>query len=1019
MLDMASPSFRRRGMLVVIAASWAWLAAAVGVADDVPSFQYDVLAVLSKHGCSAGACHGSPTGKGGFRLSLRGFDPQLDALTLLREDYGRRTNPLQPEISLLLAKPLMRVPHAGGMKLRPGDLGFRILRDWVAAGCPLDSPDRPRCERIEVDPQRRELRHPESRQPLRVVAHFSDGSRRDITPLAVFSSSDDKVATVSDQGLIVACERGEATVLVRYLDFLATVDVTVLRDVPGFVWNAPHAANYVDELVYRQLRQLQIPPSDLCSDGEFLRRVTLDLLGRLPTVDETTAFLADTSSEKRRKLIDAWLERREYAEFWALKWADLLRVKGGKITAGGTHKFHRWLVAAMQSNMPYDQFARQLLTAEGSTLVNPPANFYRAATDVNDTAESVSQLFLGARIQCAKCHNHPYDRWSQDNYYGLGAFFPRVQRKTTSVPGEMIIWTSSTGDVTQPRTGQVVPPWVPDVGGKSLDELARPATLASSRDRRELLADWLTSPDNRLFAKVGANRIWAQVMGRGLVEPVDDFRDSNPPANRPLLDALADDFARHGYDQKHLLRTICNSRTYQLSSAANELNRADDKHCSHAVSRLLTAEQLVDAIDSVTGTSERFAGMPAGTRAVQLPNPDVPHELMKVFGQPGRNTVCDCERGHDPKLTQALQMISGEALGRKWRQRGSRLTQLLDAASAGAPVRGSPARDGLALWLRADEGATSLGGATSEDGDAIAEWQDQSGRGRTARQSDPNRRPVWVASSIGGRPALRFDGRDDFLNNTVDELVAPGAPRTVMIVARLNERDEGGAMFTFRRSTGGGKALFAAQHVTIGPQYYVYSDGVNAAGNSTLPRPGFDRLREPFVTMFSTAGAGAKLRVAVQGTEQPVSQPGAVGRDDGAVGFTIASREDLPAGDQLWGGDIAEILVYDRELTSEQLQQTGAYLAAKYGLATGYPALPPDAPIEPPSPSVAAIRRRSPPKSDRDLLSELYLAAYSRLPSDEEWLGAEAFLRESDDRRQAWEDLGWALLNSKEFLFQH
>ena len=465
-------------------------------------------------------------------------------------------------------------------------------------------------------------------------------------------------------------DRGEAAILARFLDKIETSSLMFLKQVPGFHWNSPPQNNFVDTHVFQKLEQLQILPSELCNDEEFVRRVYLDVIGALPDVNETQAFLADTAPDKRARLIDSLLERPEFAEFWALKWGDLLRIRNAKVSLPGVHKFHRWLVAAFRDNMPYDEFARELLTASGSTFVNPPANYYRTAAETNDCTETTSQLFLGIRIQCAKCHNHPFERWSQDNYYGIGAFFNRVQRKPGVNPEEQVIWVARAGEVTQPRTGKQMQPWLP---------LSGSTELAGEDDRRDTFVDWLVKPENPFFAKVEVNRMWGHLMGRGIVEPVDDFRDSNPPSSASLLTALADDFANNGYDRRRVLRTILNSRTYQLSSRKNEFNANDVKYFSHATTRLLSAEQLLDAICRVTSVAEKFAGLPAGTTATQLPSPDVDIEFLKVFGQPARETACQCERSTDSNLSQALQMINGPLVHGKVRDESNRLRKLAGA----------------------------------------------------------------------------------------------------------------------------------------------------------------------------------------------------------------------------------------------------------------------------------------------------------------------------------------------------
>jgi hypothetical protein len=639
------------------------------------SFEWETLAALSKQGCNSGACHGSPSGKGGFRLSLRAFDSALDKLTLIREDLGRRTNSLNPDESLLLNKPLMKVPHGGGQKLKKGDAAHALLRQWIAEGCQADPADAPRCVKIEVyPPSGRLLKRPAHTQQLCVLAHFANGTVRDITDIACYSSSDSMVADVSAGGLVVSQDRGEAAVIVRYLEHVESSFLTFVKDIPGFAWNNPPAANYIDEHVHAKLHQLQYLPAGLCSDEEFLRRVSLDVIGQLPTVEETAAFLGDGAPDKRTKLIDSLLARDEHAKFWALKWGDLLRMTSTQIGGQGIHKYHRWLERAFQTNLPYDQFARELLSASGSTLDNPTANFYRTATDTQDCVESISQIFLGARLQCAKCHNHPFERWTQDNYYGMAAFFNRVQRKKSPRADELLVYLATSGEVTQPRTGKQMKPWLPGQG-----EIDPPAAA----DRRDPFVNWLASKENRLFAKVEANRLWSQVFGRGIVDPPDDFRDSNPPSNAPLLDALAKDFADHGFDRKHILRTILNSRTYQADFRANEFNKDDVKYFSHYQPRLLSAEQLLDAICTMTALPETFAGLPPGTRATQLPAPDLAkHDFLKIFGQPERQTVCACERAGDSNLGMAIQFFNGPLIYGKLRDANNRFRK---AIAAGKP----------------------------------------------------------------------------------------------------------------------------------------------------------------------------------------------------------------------------------------------------------------------------------------------------------------------------------------------
>jgi hypothetical protein len=640
-------------------------------------FRTEVIAALNVGGCNSGACHGTPSGKNGFKLSLRGFDPAADYMQLTRDALGRRTDRQQPNASLILQKGLGRVPHEGGQRFRPDSVPVQALRDWLAEGLRDDPPGSPVLQGLDILPGSRVQWAPANRQQLAVLAHFSDGSIRDVTQLTVFSSSDPAVADVSPTGRVSFQQAGEVAILCRYLMELQTVRLTYLQPHDGLVWTDPPANNYIDKLVFAKLKMLSIPPSDLCTDAEFIRRAYLDVCGILPSPKEVRDFLADGSSNKRARLIDALLERPEYADFWALKWSDVFRSTRKAIQVKGTHVFQRWLRDRIVQNVGFDALVRELLTASGNTFANPPANYYRVARDPQNLAETTAQLFFGVRMQCAKCHNHPFERWTQDDYYSLAAFFARVRHKKDPLEpgpdpkkpgGAEIIYDGRSGEVTQPRTGQVMKPKF--LGGAVPD-------LAPDADRRQVLADWLTSGTNPFFAKSVANRIWYHLLGKGIVDPVDDFRDSNPSANDELLDALAKDFVAHHFDVKYLLRVILNSRTYQLSAQTNPYNANDNKYFSHAVTKLLTAEQLLDAICTATEVPEKFPGLPFGTRAVQLPDGDIAHPFLKTFGQPARELACECERESDSNLAQALQLINGPTINDKVRNPNNRIGRLL------------------------------------------------------------------------------------------------------------------------------------------------------------------------------------------------------------------------------------------------------------------------------------------------------------------------------------------------------
>jgi hypothetical protein len=640
---------------------------------DPTSFQYETLPALTKQGCNGGACHGSPSGKGGFRLSLAAYDSALDIRTLVREDYGRRTSVGDPDASLLLAKPMMQVAHGGGRRLTKDDAAYTALRTWIAEGCHEDAADAAHVVKLEVFPKSgRVLKRPAHTQQLLILAHFSDGSIRDVTRLSTFTTSDQAVATVQPGGLVVGHDRGEAALVVRHLEKVETCYLTFVKDIPGYAWTNPPQFNYVDKHIDAKLDQLKFVPSAICTDDEFIRRIYLDVLGVLPTPEESQAFLADASPTKRDALVDRLLDRPEYARYSALRWGDLLRLNNKTMSSEGVFKYHQWLVRAFESNMPYDEFARELLLSSGSTFSTPAANYYRATADTNDCTETTAQVFLGLRMQCAKCHNHPFERWTQDNYYGLGAFFNRIQRKPTQRKDELVVFVARGGEVTQPRTGKQMKPWLPLKGD---------APDAGEGDRREKLVDWLMTPDNPFFAKVEVNRLWSQMIGRGIVEPIDDFRDSNPPSNAPLLEALAADFVAHKYDRKHILRTILKSRTYQTSATALPLNKDDVKYFSHARVRLLAAEPLLDAICQVTGVAEKFPGFPANTRATQLPSPDVSNDFLKVFGQPERQTACACERSNESNLSQALQLFNGPMIHAKLQDKANRFYKAIAAGA--------------------------------------------------------------------------------------------------------------------------------------------------------------------------------------------------------------------------------------------------------------------------------------------------------------------------------------------------
>lgn len=677
------------------------------------SFRQDVIAAINVAGCNSGACHGIPSGRGGFKLSLRGYDPAADFVELTHSAHGRRTNRFDADASLIMKKGMGLVAHAGGPKLLSvNTVPQETIRAWLTQGLRDDPAALPALTKVEVLPGSRVQAAPARWQQLVVLAHFADGSVRDVTRLTAFSSSDDGIATVDANGLVELKQTGEAAILCRYLDIIECARLTYLEPQPGFAWSQPPEHNDIDRHVFVKLKALNILPSELCTDEEFVRRAYIDLCGMIPTPDECRLFLADASPDKRARLVDQLLERPEFADFLAYKWLDVLRSNRLTIQIKGSHAYRQWLRSHMERNTPWNQVITELLTASGSTFANPAANYFRGPYSNGDPvvqspenlAEGTAQLFFGIRLQCAKCHNHPFERWTQDDYYHMAAWFSQLKvkpdpenegRPRQPYPWQLrenglVVFPSGAGEITNPRSGKVMAPKV----------LGMPApVIPPGSDRRTELARLVTSAENPHFAKATVNRIWFHLLGRGIVDPPDDFRDSNPSANDALLEALAKEFISHNFDVKHIVRLIANSRTYQLSSHANAGNQLDEKYFSHGLVRRkrLTAELLLDAICAATGEPESFTEMPAGTRSVQLPDGQViftggryaswdRHPFLKAFGQPAREAACECEREGDLNVARALEMKNGDFLLGKLRAPENRIGRLLKQGLPDADV---------------------------------------------------------------------------------------------------------------------------------------------------------------------------------------------------------------------------------------------------------------------------------------------------------------------------------------------
>jgi hypothetical protein len=629
-------------------------------------FAHDIEPLLARFGCNSSGCHGKAEGQNGFKLSVFGSDPAADFAALTQESRGRRVFPAAPEHSLLLRKMSGRTAHGGGVRIRADSPEYATFRDWIAAGTPFGSPDAPGVVAVRVEPHERVL-EAGGRQRLRVVALWADGRQTDVTAHARFQANNEAVARVLPDGLVRAGELpGVAAVMASYLNAVDTFRVVVPR--PGPVADYPTVPqnNFIDALVFRELRKLNVVPSGLADDAEFFRRVHLDVIGTLPTAAEARRFLADRRPDKRARLIDELLRRREFADYWALRWADLLRVDRASLGAKHAYAYYRWLRDAFAAGRPFDELARELVTAEGPLDDTAPAAFYKAAPQPGTAASSLAQVFLGVRIACAQCHHHPYDRWTQDDYYGMQAFFAPVHLQGTP-DGEALV-ADGPAAARNPRTSE-------DVCAHALGESApkRPA----AGDRRVALADWLTRPGNPFFARNLANRVWASLMGRGLVEPVDDVRATNPPTNPELLHGLAKYLVENKYDLRALVRVIASSRAYQLSSRPNATNERDEQNYSRARLRRVPAEVLLDMVSQATGVPERFEGVPPGTRAIQLWDSKVRHYFLKVYGRPERVTACECERQEEPSVAQVLHLMNSSPTQARLAHEGGRVARLV------------------------------------------------------------------------------------------------------------------------------------------------------------------------------------------------------------------------------------------------------------------------------------------------------------------------------------------------------
>ena len=940
-------------------------------------FKFETLPILTKQGCANGSCHGSPHGKGGFSLSLFGYDPTIDRITLTRDGFNRRTDVLEPDESLILKKPLLEIPHVGGKRLRKSDVGYGLLREWIYEGANTEIPA-VGCAHIVITPgTARVLHSPHLKQQLSVVATLTDGTTHDVTAIATYDTSSASVATVDANGLVTGHGRGQAAISVRYLDKLQSAYITVVEDVPGFIWNNPHEItqnnNFIDKLVDAKLKQLQYLPSAVCTDDVFLRRLHLDLTGMLPTAEQARHFLKDTSINKRARLVDTLLDSEDYARFWALKQADLMRVTPAKLKDGRAELFANWITDATRKNMPYDKFARAILTAEGDTGHVAPANYFLAIPTMEERTEMTTEVFMGSRIECAKCHNHPFESWTMRDYYSISAVWARTQNDN----GEIKL--ADTGEAMLPTTQEVMASWGAEVKTPAL------------ADRRIAFVDWLTKPGNPYFARVEVNRLWADLLGHGIVDPVDDFRSSNPPSNVPLLDTLAQEFERSNYDRKHILRLICNSRTYQSANQTNKFNASDDTLFSHVRVRMLTAEQLKDAIGLVTHVLESTDVMQAQlialnkqseTRAAtleakfpvwldektrriaQLPFWQGGWYAVGPFKTANLNTGLKETFGPESTATNALDLATAFPGNLHWslqtalrdgvnnpltpgRNQVHFLTRRLYAANPRSITVEIRAGDSCLAWLN--------GHPVMKDNQPLRGTQ----KVTLNLQKGDNRLLLKVVNSA---PRVSFQYR-------FDESALANQPANQSLNQSANQQETG--------KNAGNMKLDV-------PPYLIDLLAIPAERRTEEQRR---LLHDQFISMDSDI-RNMKQQIdrmesrMAYATQRPYPEA-----SEFTITFGQPKRETGCTCERQRAPTLLQALELLNGGTAYQMAQASA---ARYL------------------------------KLDNDhLIEELYLSALSRFPTDKERGIAKLYLEKASDRTIATTDLVWTVLNTQEFLFQH
>jgi hypothetical protein len=985
-----------------------------------PSFVRDVMPVLSKVGCNAGTCHGAQKGKNGFKLSLRGYDPLFDHQSLTDDLEGRRFNRAAPDRSLMLLKPSGGVPHTGGVLFQPGNPYYELLRTWIAEGVKLDL-DSPRVTGIDITPKHSVLPLPGMKQQMAVLARYSDGRVRDVTAEAFIESSNTEVATADKQGLVTGVRRGEATVLARYEGSYTAAALIVMGDRSGFVWEEAPEYNYIDTLVDAKLKQVKVLPSGLCTDIEFIRRVYLDLTGLPPQPDDVRAFLADDrpSQIKRDELIDKLVGNADYVEYWTNKWADLLQVNRKYLGEKGALSFRNWIRQAVASNMPYDQFVHALLTGSGSTRENPPAAYYKVLREPGLAMENTTQLFLAVRFNCNKCHDHPFERWTQDQYYQLASFFAQVGRKEdpkfkgqkiagtnveSATPLVEIIYDKKTGEVKHERTGVTAVAAFPYTHG----DLA-PATAS----RREQLAHWIASKENPYFAKSYVNRLWSYLLGEGIIEPVDDIRAGNPPTNPKLLERLTQDFVDSGFNVQHMLRTMCRSRVYQETITTNRWNQDDEINYSHALARRLPAEVLYDALHRATGTVSHLSGMPVGLRAVQQLDSkvEVPSGFLDLFGRPARESACECERSSSMMLGPVLNLVNGPVLADAIKDPDNRIARLIKTEPDDAKVVEEmffgilcrpPTEEELAAGLKA------LKGSEEEYHRLVAEHDHAQAAVNAYEQQLIARQAEWEENAR-------------HLHWTVLEPVRAKAAKGTV----LTKQPDGSLLASGKNPTPETYTITANMPFSgiTGIRLEVLPDpSLPGKGPGRAPNGNFV-LNEFRVTTHAAGESGKGKRVALQNAKADFAQDGyaVAGAIDGkpASGWAI-----LPATGK------AHVAIFETKepITSAKGALLTFTLEQRYDgkehnigrLRLSVTTAKPPIPLDGIKDSILKILALDPEKRTAEQKAELTHYYRSR---DAEWTRLRRVLAEHvrplNQRLLGAQDLAWALLNSPAFLFNH